>query len=1146
MSIQFIFGSSGAGKSTELHRLITEQSQKNPDRNYFVIVPDQFTMQTQMDLVKASPNQGIMNVDVLSFARLSHRILEETGAENKAVLDDTGKNLILMKLAQDDSKDLEILGDKIHKLGYIHEVKSTISEFMQYGLRPDDIETMINYADGHGLLKYKLRDMQIIYRHFREYIEDKYVTTEETLDMLCTELYKSQLIPGSVIAFDGFTGFTPIQYRVLCALSLIAEKIYISMTLPNSENPNVIKGEQELFYLTKKTVSDVYKLADEAGCRVDDPIICTVKLPRFSDFPELAHLEKAIFRYPVCTYKGENTNRLRMGEFQTIGDEIRSTCIEIKKLIGQGYYYRDIAVVSGNLAGYADLLEDTFARFDIPMYMDRTRGILFNPFTEYIRSALLIVMDNFSRESMFHYLRTGMTGLQIEEIDRLENYVRRYNIKGKKAWTNLFVIREKTPNGKKCSDEVIKEYEKNSLEDYNRMRTQIITSLEPLMRPGRTASDYVKNLYEFIVQNSLQNKLYEYEKLFNEKDEPAKAREYAQIYGRVIALLEQIYSLLGDEKMKFKEFAEVLDAGLSEITVGTIPLSVDRVIVGDIKRTRLKPVKALFFLGVNDGNIPTNAGKGGIISDIDREFLTGSGVDIAPSPRQQMYIQKMYLYMNMTKPSDRLYISYAKTDTSFAGLSPAYLIETVKKIFPKMVVERPADVPIEDKLTCKEDGLLLLADYLRDYALGRMDDEEKDRFFALYELYSNDEKYRKVVSDMVCEALPTNNHRKLSDLISKALYGTVLRGSVSKLEKFVDCAYAYFIQYGLDLKERQEFEFERSDMGQVFHDVLEGFSHQLSERGLTWTDFSDNRADEILNDVITTVTAGMDNAVLYSSERNKAIVTRMTQILKRSVTTIRNQLQKGVMQPVEVEKSFSVVKNLGDIGKLRMSGRIDRLDRYETDDKVYVRIVDYKSSEHKMNLAEVYYGKQLQLVVYMNEALRMEKNNHPNKDVIPAALLYYHVNNPVIEAGFTDTNEEIEAKILKDLRMTGLVNDDNEIIRLMDEEFESESGVMKVKKTKDGVNSANSDGISEPDMTMVSQYVDRKIESLGRDILSGNIDRTPKAYKDKSPCTYCNYKHVCGIDPSKYGTGEVQFPELTKEEALAKMMQEIGEESKDN
>ncbi len=1140
MSLQFYFGASGAGKSRKLHDYIIEESQRHPEKNYLLIVPDQFTMQTQMDLVVEHPRHAIMNIDVLSFGRLTHRIIEEVGGEELPVLDDTGKSLVLRKVAGQEREKLTVLGSHLHKIGYIHEVKSALSEFMQYGVGEKELQTLIDYAKERGALYYKLQDLRHLYRAFGEYIHDRFITTEGTLDRLRAALPESEIVRGSVIAFDGFTGFTPIQNRVIQDLMGLTEKVIITLTMDERENPYRVAGEQKLFYLSQKTVSVLKRLAGEAGIAEDAPVWCTEKkegrLPRFADNPEIAHLERNLFRYPPCAYVG-TVERIHLIEASTPKEELRQTCIAIRRMLMESgkLCYRDIAVVTGNMGVYGKEAKEVFDRFDIPVYIDQTRGILGNPFASYVRSALQIRLQDFSFDAVFHYLRTGLAGFTGEEVDRLENYVRRFGIRGRKRWSEVFTYREEEPEGEEAS--------LASLAACNAMRERLMEQMQPFMAPFKTAGDMVRALYDFLVVNGVQQKISDFEKGFQERGELARAKEYGQIYPLVIDLLDQIEGLLADEELTLKEFADILDSGLAEITVGTIPQNVDRILVGDIERTRLKQVKVLFFLGVNDGNIPKGSG-GGIISDLDREFLRESDIELAPSPREQMYIQRLYLYLNMTKPSEALYLSYARVGEDGRSLRPAYLVELLQGLFPGLATEAPERDAVEEQLLCGADGVGFFTDMLREYAVGRLEEEERRKLLTFYRCYDENPQYRGQIGNLVETAFARHEDTPLSRAAATALYGASLLNSVSRLEKYAACAYAHFLQYGLRLRERGEYSFEAADMGNLFHGVLEGFSERLKEHGYTWFDFPKEEGRKLVAETLTACAASYGETILYSNARNRHLLARMERILNRTVDTLQTQLRKGQFLPEAFEVSFDVLENLDSLNialsekeKLRLRGRIDRVDIGETDERVYVKVIDYKSGDKRFDLAALYYGLQLQLVVYMNAAVELVQKKYPGKEAVPAAMLYYRVADPVVE-GEELPPEEINSRILQELKMTGIVNENNEAVRMLDREFTDKSDILPLERKKDGSLSAVSSVISEEDMRVVSNYVNHKIRRLGREILDGTISVNPCELGAENACTYCAYRHVCGFDAGAAGYQPRKLVKLKAEEALEKMREE--------
>ena len=599
MSLQFIFGNSGSGKSHYLYQQIVEESIRHPEKNYLVLVPEQFTMQTQKDLCMAHPRGGIMNIDVLSFGRLAHRVFEETGKERQPILDDEGKNLVLRKIAGNYEDELTVLKGNLKKQGYISEVKSVISEFTQYGIDFEQLDSFMEGLNPESYLYYKLKDIRKVYEGFEDYLRDKYITKEELLDVLSQTVPEAKMLKDSVIAMDGFTGFTPVQNRLIGELLKVCDKIMLTVEIDRREDPFVYKHPYQLFALSKQMVTSLTEVAQEVRVEIDEPVwLCKNPSYRFKENPEMAFLEEELFRYSRRKYSGEKMRSISLHEVHTPQEEAQYVAEEIRRLVREeGYRYREIAVIASDLSTYADALEKACDRYEIPVFMDHKKSILLNSFVEYLRSLLVMVEQNYTYESVFRYLRTSLCEFTRDEVDRLENYCLALDLKGFKKWDQVWVRKTMTT--------------KEELEELNHLRMRFVEKLTPLhtvlKKRKKTVKEITLAVYEYLVQEKIQEQLAELEQKFQEDGELALAKEYAQIYRIVLELFDKFVELLGEEEIPLKEYCELLDAGLEEAKVGVIPPSLDQVVIGDMERTRIKNIRALFFVGANDTLLPGNA-----------------------------------------------------------------------------------------------------------------------------------------------------------------------------------------------------------------------------------------------------------------------------------------------------------------------------------------------------------------------------------------------------------------------------------------------------------------------------------------------------------------------------------------------------------
>ncbi|HWT26966.1 MAG TPA: 3'-5' exonuclease, partial [Mobilitalea sp.] len=443
MSLQLFLGSSGSGKSFQLYRDIIEQSKADINTNYLVIVPEQFTLQTQKDIVTMHPNHGVMNVDILSFLRFAYRIFDEVGGNDLPILEDTGKSMVLRRVVADKKKELILFGSNVNKPGFINELKSLLSEFYQYNIQADDFERMNQIAEKKPLLAAKLKDIHTIYDGFGAFMKERYITAEEILVALDDVIDQSDWLKGSVICLDGFTGFTPCQNKLLAKMMKYAKKVMVTVTIDSSAYNETSVTEHQLFGLSKKTIQKLYSIAKETNTTIEPPVFADERnnktTPyRFLSSPALAHLEHNLFRYPYVSF-GKEQKDITVHAVKNTNAEVSYVVREIKRLIREeGYRYQDIAVVTGDIELYAKTIKRSFSLAHIPCFIDYKKDILNNPFIELIRSAIAVVAEDYSYESVFRYLRTGLTRLEKEDIDLLENYALATGVRGNKRWREQF------------------------------------------------------------------------------------------------------------------------------------------------------------------------------------------------------------------------------------------------------------------------------------------------------------------------------------------------------------------------------------------------------------------------------------------------------------------------------------------------------------------------------------------------------------------------------------------------------------------------------------------------------------------------------------------------------------------------------------
>ncbi len=1109
MGLQFIFGPSGSGKSTLVYQNVIQKSMADFNKQFIIMVPDQFTMSTQKKLCNMHPNGGIMNIDVLSFSRLIYRMNDEIGTQERIFLDDTGKNLILRNVALKKEEELEVLKSKLKRPSYVHEVKSMISEFYQYGIGLSQLDEMIADCEKKGSLYYKLKDLRLLFESYEEYLQGHYITTEEALTGICEMIPRSKRLKNSCIVFDGFTGFTPIQYQVIRELMKVCDNLVVTLSADNRDDILGPDKQQKLFSLTWNTYHAIKKIADEEEIEIEDEVFLSNRpVYRYRDKEDLAFLEENLFRYQGKVWE-KDVHAISIYEAANKADEVQKLCLEIKKHLKEGNYcYSDIAVVTGDLESYGHLVQREFTRFGIPFFMDQNMGVSGHPFTEYLVSALEMIKGHFSYETVFRFLRSGYSDITRDETDRLEVYVKSMGIRGKKSYERMFV-RGENP------------------QDMNLIREKFMEEIKPILGKMKTARDYITALYELCMTSNLEAKLKKSSTEFEEKGDMSKAKEYQKIYPAIMDLFDQIYDLMGEEEVSLGEFIEIFKAGISEIRIGSIPQTVDQVVVGDIQRSRLEGIKVLLFMGVNDGVIPKKGSGSGFLSELEREYLLSIGRELAPTQRQLIFQQRLYLYQNMTKPSDYLYISYSQIDESGKAILPSYLIQDIKELFPKLSVRKESfyeQNPLM-RMDGLEDGLFDFANLLRSYMnlevpVGSQQEQENvKQLLALSKLYEENTQGQKIVN----AAKTTYQEQRLDKNLAKALFEG--KGSISRLESFAKCAYAHFLMYGLSIQPMKEYEISNLDFGNVYHSALERIFLKLREEKKKLTELSEAEIRQYISETVDVISQDYGNVIFYDLARNVYHLKQIEKVLFRSLLTIQKQQRKGKFAPTYYEHHFRIED------EFTMTGVIDRVDLLPIEDKLYVMVVDYKSSEHGFDENELYYGLSLQLPLYLKAIQDKLQKEEGDVKVIPASMLYYHLNNPIVKE--KDAKSDPEDTIVKEMRMKGLTVNIPEVIDGIDEDFEIESEVIRLKRLKAGNFDANSQVVEPQDMDNIIRYAQKKAKDLVDEIMDGKIAVNPVQVgsSETDSCSFCHYKSVCKYDPGIEGYEVKKLPKMKSEDA---------------
>ena len=1123
MSIRFIYGRAGIGKSTWCINSIAENIKKDDENKLILIVPEQYTFNTENRILKSIGEPALLRTQVLSFKKMAHEVFEECGGRVKEIIKESGRNMLIHKVLNEKIESLEYFRKISREQGFYEIVSDVISEFKKYNVEVDslrNIEESIQESDLYN----KIRELSIIYEAFNEEMNEGYIDGDDELTLLGKKLLENDIYTNSEVWIDEFSTFTPQQLEIIRLLARRCKRVNITLCMDNRDNSNGNQDITDVFNTIKNTENKILKIMKENNISYDKPINLNMinvneGYNRFKNAPELEHIEKYFFTYPFNSFNGKCEN-VKLYKANNIYDEIERVAKSITSLIRSGKYrYKDISVVCRNIDDYEKITSVIFKDYEIPYFLDKKLELLNNPLIILITSAFEILFKDWSYESVFKYLKTGLTGIENKYIDVLENFVLEYGVKGYK-WTVKEIISESWFN----NNEELSEEKIFISEIMDEVRRPLLV-FHNKIKGKHKVSHICKAIYEFLIDIHAFERINEWIEKFDEIGLEDKVKEYSQVEESVIDILDQAVDVMGDKDLDSYDFFKILNSGFNNEEIGVIPVALDQVNIGDVARIKGRDVKALYIVGVNDGILPASKKEEGILSDNDRNILSEIGIELASNTRNKVFEEQFLLYTVLTISSDYLMISYPMADFEGKSLRPSIVISRIKKILPKLVEESDLyDLSsYKDKLNKVISPIPTFNELI--LAMRKNCDEEnvEEYWREVYKWYKDSPEYENKVKNIFKGLDYSNlkNHVNKNNL--RELYANEdgkLMFSVSRLEKYAECPFSYFVQYGLKAKNRKIYEFTPPDLGSFVHDILDLFTNRVKKEGILWSELNNERCKEIVSNLIDIRLSEQTNSILNSSKRFKYLSQRFKRVISKSVTVMAEQIGKGEFEVFKTEFDFgnyktgeAVMLNLQDDEKVYLQGRIDRIDTLDLDGQTYIRIIDYKTGAKKFDLNELYYGLQMQLLVYLDAIIKNSKYIL-EKQVVPGAVLYFKVDDPIIKSKKEMTTEEVETEVLEELKLKGLVLKDAKVVKAMDRDIEGYSLVIPAAFKKDGDFKSTSDVVTEEEFTLLREYVNRKMISLCEDMLCGDIKIEPTKQANRSYCEYCDFSSICQFDTS--------------------------------
>ena len=818
----------------------------------------------------------------------------------------------------------------------------------------------------------------------------------------------------------------------------------------------------------------------------------------------------------------DKTSHIFIDEYRTIYDEIETVAKTIISKIQKEEYndtlhFENFAILTRDIEKYKNPIKTIFKNYGIPYFFDDKKDLSLEPLMNLIFSFLDIIAHNYKYENVFSYLKTGLTNIKEDsEIDLIENYVLKWGIRGKK-WEEDFTIDDK------------------NLEAINSIRERIVVPIinfKTKFEGRKTTKEIVTSLFEFLEEIGVYENLNKYVDDFKESKDAYNlrmAQEYSQVWNYLIKLFDEMVLVIGDEQFSFEKFKSIFKVGISGYEIGVIPSTKDKVLIGDVERTRNNNIKSLFIIGVNDGSFPKSFQNEGFINDSERQILLDNGIEIAKDSNKLLKQDIFNIYKALCVPSDDLYISYTSSNLEGNVIRPSSLIKQLKTIYPNSSsVFDNEDLVVLPNASFENTIKTIYTSYNDEIPLN-----EKDK--ALIKWYDTNDKVR--FENTIKGLNFTNTIEAQSRDVSKRLYGQTMNTSVSRLENYVSCPYSFYLRYGLKLRDRDVYKLATPDIGSFLHEIIDLFTKHILEENIDLRSISKDECFSIVSEITDSVLINFRNNLFSSTGKLKYLSIKLKEQVKKMIWLIVNHIISGDFDILGSEVEFGVGKEYPEIvielnedEKLVLSGKVDRVDIAKTEDGEFIRIIDYKTYNNALFLSNVYYGVQLQLLAY-SDAISSEMTK-------PGGVFYLKLDDPIFSFKSKADVKDIEYSISQALRMRGLIISNVKLINAMDNKFYDESSgityesdVISLKRDKNGKIS-KMPVISEEKFKALTKHMRKTIKEIGNEILSGNIKNEPLLKKNSLfACDFCPYHSACQFDTT-LGNKVRRVNELTDDDVI--------------
>lgn len=850
MKFNLVYGKSGSGKSKFIYEDIKN---KIGTESIYLIVPEQSNLTAEQNLFKVTGENTLLNVEVLTLSRMASRVIMEVGGNLYTRLSKVGKSMLIYSILSKEKKNLKFLGKSDKN---VDVVGNMLTELKKHNI---DVQSMLNTEFEDEYMKLKLEDIETVYNAYERQISEKFIDENDSMNILKENLKNTDMFKNSIIYIDDFLGFTAQEFGIFEELLKVCSEMTVTACIDDLEK--ITSVENDIFYFNKKFARKLLKIAENQNAEINK--INLLELHRFKN-DELQFLEKNLSENFKEKYKKETQN-IELFLANNSYSEMEYVARKIISLVKENNIrYNEIGIVTQDIDGYLEDAKAVFDKYEIPLFVDSKKELNQNILIKYIIALLDIFAKNWSYDAMFDYLKIGLHEFDKEDIYELENYCKKWGIKGSKWYKREFDY------------EPINDLQ-SKLEEIRKQIIQPLLNLKNSVSENKTVLEITKKLYQFLIDNKINEIL---DRKIKKFEIPEITDEYNTSYKILVNVFDEIVLLFKDEKTTFDKYKELLQVGIKNSELGIIPATQDQVVLGDINRSRSRQTKILFIIGINDGVFPVGSREEGFLNDKDREKLLEKGFEMAKSSTELLYEEQFNIYRTFTLPEEKLFLSYASSDKEGKSLRPSILIKKMKITFPNLIQKSDIVInnyEITNEKATFEDALKVYKEFLE----GKEISEEWQEIIS-YFYKTRKEEFITAISGFDYSNLP----ERISEENIAKLYGNKLKTSVSRLESYRKCPFSFHMIYGLKLKENQELQMASVDTGSFMHEVIDEFFRRIDESNKSLSELSNDEIKKITMCIIEEILEMSKYYTFSSTAKFRLLTRRLKKVVLKAIDYI--------------------------------------------------------------------------------------------------------------------------------------------------------------------------------------------------------------------------------------------------------------------